>query len=113
MKCVVHVMKQVIDAKKFERILFSCEEMCYSISLALSDNQDDALDLEREIMECLWNLMDSEDGKNKIKRKIIKVLHKRFQEDNRTNHNQPGKQGYPWKKEGLHVVRNAEREIEN
>ena len=106
-------MKQVIDTEICERILFSCEEMCHSVALAMSGNQDDALDLERRIMEWLWNLLDSEDGKMKIKREIIKMLHKRFLKDNLTDHDQPEKQINPWMTEGLRIVRNTEREIEH
>ena len=75
-------MKQATHAEVFEQILFSCEEMCYSVALALTGNRNDARHLEREILKWVWNLLDSEDGKIEIKRKLIKVVHNRFLKDN-------------------------------
>jgi len=96
-----------MDKEIFDQVLLSCEELCYSVAYALSGDQDNVRDLEREILKWVWDLLDSEDGRIEIKRRIIKVLHKRFMQDYRMNYEQFTKQNRPRKKEILRAARNA------
>ena len=72
--CEVITMNQAKQAEIFEQILLSYVEMCYSMSLALTQNHDEARDLEWNLLMWVWRLLDSKAGRMEIKRKLLNVL---------------------------------------
>ena len=70
----VITMNQARQAEIFEQILVSYVEMCYSMSLVLTQNHEEARNLERHTLTWMCNLLDSEDGRTEIKRKLLKAL---------------------------------------
>lgn len=109
-------MNQVRKAAIFEQILLSYVEMYYSMSLVLTQNHDEARNLERNILMWVWhhlnseagrmeikrkflkvipwvgNILDSEEGMNMAQKKILKLLHKKCLQDHRIKPKQPREQ---------------------
>lgn len=62
----------------FEQTLLSYVEMCYGVALALTRNPEDARNLTRETLVCVWHLRDRADAQSRIKETLLKVLRERF-----------------------------------
>lgn len=62
----------------FEQTLLSYVEMCYAVALALTRNPEDARNLTREALLCVWHLRDRADAQKSIKETLLKVLRERF-----------------------------------
>ena len=69
---------QTNQSERFEEVLISYSEMCYSVAFALTRNQHRAQDLTRHVLTWAWHRRNSEDGEKDIKMKLLNVLRERF-----------------------------------
>ena len=74
-------MKQAEQADIFEQALLSHAEMCYSVALALTHDPKRAQELARRVLTGAWQLRNSANGREDIKRKLLTALRRRHLKD--------------------------------
>ena len=71
-------MKQTQEADRFEQLLLTYVEMCYSVALALTRNPYDAQDLARAVVIAAWHLRGNAGARTNIKMKLLTALREEF-----------------------------------